>query len=289
VQYEGLERSPNIVYTGAVPNQQITPAVKWCISNLGKRFFLVGSDYVFPRTANAIIKDQVAALRGEIVGEEYVPLGGTDFTAVVRRIAEARPEVILNTINGDSNVAFFQQLSAAGVTAADIPTMSFSIAEEELRTLGVRHMVGNYACWNYFQSIDSPENRAFVKNFRSRYGRDRVVGDPMEAAYFGVYLWAQSAERAGTPDAVRVRASVPGQSFDAPEGLVHIDGDNNHTWKCVRVGRIEDDGQFEIVWDSGRPVRPIPYLAYRSKPEWDGFLKDLYLTWNGSWANPGEQ
>jgi urea transport system substrate-binding protein len=287
VQYEGLEQSPNIVYTGAAPNQQIIPAVKWCFDHLGTKFFLVGSDYVFPRTANAIIRDQLGAIRGQVLGEEYVVLGSTDVEAIVRRISESRPDVILNTINGDTNVAFFKMLRGAGVTPDRIPTMSFSIAEDELRTLGGRHMVGDYACWNYFQSVDTEQNERFVKSFRERYGADRVTDDPMEAAYFGVHLWAQAVREAGTDDVQEVRKAIPNQTFQAPEGIVYIDAENNHTWKTVRIGKIREEGQFEIVWSSQQPVRPVPYPVYRSASEWQAFLSRLYQGWGGKWANPG--
>ena len=287
VQYEGLEQSPNIVYTGAAPNQQIIPGVKWAFDNLGRRFFLVGSDYVFPRTANAIIKDQVAALGGTIVGEEYILLGSSAVADVVQKIAESKPDVILNTINGDSNVAFFRALRTAKITPDRIPTMSFSIAEDELRTLGVRQMVGNYAAWNYFQSIDSEENRAFVERFKRKYGPHRVVDDPMEAAYFGVYLWKQAVEEAGTDDVDEVRKAIANQSFSAPEGIVFVDPKNNHVWKVVRIGKIRGDGDFEIVWTSDKPTRPVPYPPYRSKKQWHTFLDDLYRGWGERWANPG--
>ena len=287
VQYEGLEQSPNIVYTGAAPNQQIIPAVKWATDNLGKRIFLVGSDYVFPRTANAIIKDQVAALRGEIVGEEYILLGSTEVQGVIQQITQAQPDVIMNTINGDTNVAFFQALRAAGITPDKIPTISFSIAEDELRTLGAGDMAGDYAAWNYFQSIVSQENASFVTKFKQKYGSDRVTDDPMEAAYYGVYLWAQAVEAAGTDDVNAIRDAIKNQSFNAPEGVVYVDPDTQHVWKTVRVGRIQPDGQFEIVWSSEQPVRPVPYPVYRSPAEWEQFLADLYNGWDGNWANPG--
>ncbi|MBT3379714.1 MAG: urea ABC transporter substrate-binding protein [Lentisphaerae bacterium] len=288
VQYEGLEQSANIVYTGATPNQQIIPAVTWCFDNLGRTFFLVGSDYVFPRTANAIIRHRVEALGGEIVGEEYAPLGDSDFRSAVQAIQRSKPDVILNTINGDSNVAFFRELRLAGITPDRTPTLSFSIAENELRVLGAEGVVGDYACWNYFQSVATEENGAFIASFRREYGADRVVDDPMEAAYLGVHIWAQGVRDAGTADVVQVRQAIPGQSYDAPQGLVHIDGDNRHTWKRVRVGKIREDGQFDVVWDSGKAVRPMPFPAYRSRAEWDRFLQDLYRGWGGSWANSGK-
>ncbi|MBI3269424.1 MAG: urea ABC transporter substrate-binding protein [Planctomycetes bacterium] len=288
VQYEGLEQSPNIVYTGAAPNQQIIPAVKWSFDNIGKKFFLVASDYVFPRSANAIIKAQVAALRGEIVGEEYLLLGAQDTRAVVEKIVAAQPSVILNTINGDTNVMFFRDLRAAGISPAKIPTMSFSIAEDEFRSMSAKDMAGDYTAWNYFQSIATPENEEFVKRFRAKYGPERVTDDPIEAGYFGVYLWAQAVKAAATDEVKAVRRALANQTFKAPEGLVTIDADNQHTWKPVRIGKIRADGQFDIAWTSENAVRPVPYPLYRTPQEWEKFLQDLYEGWGNRWANPGK-
>jgi urea transport system substrate-binding protein len=198
VQYEGIEASPNIIYTGAAPNQQLIPAVKWASDNLGKRFYLVGSDYIFPRMAHTIIREVIAALEDEVVGEHYLPLGAHDVQAVIDDIARTRPAVILNTINGSSNLTFFRQLRAAGINSQTFPTISFSITEEELRSMNVADMAGDYAAWNYFQSVEGARNQAFIENIRSRYGPERVVTDPMEAAYIGVHLWAQAVELAGT-------------------------------------------------------------------------------------------
>lgn len=288
VQYEGLEQSPNIVYTGAAPNQQIIPAVKWAFDKGWKKPFLVASDYVFPRAANAIIKAQVAALRGTVVGEEYILLGSSDVAAAVARIIETRPNVIFNTINGDTNVAFFNALRAAGITPDKVPTISFSIAEDELRSMDPRTMAGDFAVWNYFQSMSTPDNAAFVTRFKQKYGQERVTDDPIEAAYFGVYLWAQAVRDAGTDEVGAVRKALANQTFAAPEGLVTIDSDNQHTWKPVSVGRIKSDGQFEIVWTSANPVRPVPFPIYKTQVEWQTFLETLYAGWGNSWANPGK-
>lgn len=288
VQYEGLEQSPNIVYTGAAPNQQIIPAVKWGLDHLGNRFYLVGSDYVFPRSANEIIKRQVQSLKGSIVGERYLPLGSGDVDEIVADIARTRPDAILNTINGDSNLAFFRELRRAGITPRVIPTVSFSIGESELANLSARDLAGDYAVWNYFQSLDSPANRRFVAAFRSRYGQGRVVSDPMEAAYFGVQLWAQAVRRTGSADVDVVRNAMPGRMVDAPEGLVYIDPKTRHTWKNVRVGRIRADGQFDVVWSTQKPVRPIPYPIYLPQRAWEGFLDGLKAGWGGQWARPAE-
>jgi urea transport system substrate-binding protein len=288
VQYEGLEQSPNIVYTGAAPNQQIIPAVKWAFDKGWKKPFLVASDYVFPRAANEIIKAQVAALRGKVTGEEYILLGSSDVNSVVEHIIAARPNVIFNTINGDTNVAFFNALRAAGITPDKVPTISFSIAEDELRSTNPQTMAGDYAVWNYFQSIDTPENRQFVTRFKQKYGQDRVTDDPMEAAYFGVHLWAQAVKDAGSDNVEAVRKAIANQTFSAPEGLVTVDSENQHTWKTVFVGRIKPDGQFEIVWTSGRPVRPVPFPIYKTQADWEKFLDHLYTGWGNSWANPAK-
>lgn len=289
VQYEGLELSPNIVYTGAAPNQQIVPAVKWAMDNLGQRFFLVGSDYVFPHAAHAIIRDQIRSLRGSVVGEYYVLLGSTEVEPVVEAIAASRPDVILNTLNGDSNVAFFKALRARGLTPDRIPTISFSIAEAELKIMGSADFAGDYAAWNYFQSLPGESNRRFVAAYQAKYGTNQVVTDPMEAAYLGVYLWAEAVKRSGRPDPVAVRRALPGLSVAAPGGAVSMDGQSQHLWKSVRIGRIRADGQFEVVWDSAKPVRPLPYPGYRSPGDWDDFLARLNHQWQGRWANPGTE
>lgn len=260
VQYEGLEASPNIFYTGAAPNQQIVPAVSWLLKNKGKKFYLLGSDYVFPRTANKIIKAQLAAEGGEVVGEEYTPLGHTDYSTIISKIKQAKPNVIFNTLNGDSNVAFFKQLKDAGIAAKDTTVMSVSVAEEEIRGIGTDVLAGHLASWNYYQSTDTPKNKEFVQKYKQKYGTDRVTDDPIEAGYFGVYLWAEAVKKAGGTAVDKVKEAAKGIQFDAPEGVVKIDGDNQHTYKIVRIGEVQKDGQFKEVWNSGEPVKPDPFL-----------------------------
>jgi urea transport system substrate-binding protein len=244
---------------------------------------------VFPHTANAIMKDQIAALGGTVVGEEYVRLGAMAVEPLVGHIVESRPDVILNTINGDSNLAFFRALRAAGVTPDKTPTMSFSVAEHELQSLNAAEMAGDYAAWNYFQSIDSPANRAFVDGFRSKYGAHRVTDDPIESAYSAVYLWAQAVEDAGETDVSAIRRAIKRQSALGPEGSVYIDPENQHAWKNVRIGKIRADGQFDIVWNSRAPIRPMPYPIFRTHEEWDQFLDDLFRHWGGKWAAPTDE
>lgn len=261
VQYEGLEASKNIFYTGAEPTQQIVPAVTWLLENKGKDFFLLGSDYVFPRTANKIIKAQLEAEGGNLLGEEYTPLGHTDYSTVINKIKTAKPKVIFNTLNGDSNVAFFKQLRDAGITSKDIIVMSVSAAEEEIRGIGAENMAGHLASWNYYQTTDTPENKAFVAAYKAKYGEDRVTDDPIEAGYFGVYLWAEAVKKAGSTEVDKVReAAKSGVEFKAPEGLVKIEPENQHTWKTVRIGEVQADGQFKELWSTGEPIKPDPYL-----------------------------
>lgn len=262
VQYEGLEMSPNIVYTGATTNQQIVPAVEYLLEQGKTKFFLLGSDYVFPRTSNTIIRAQLDAAGAEVVGEEYLPLGGTEFSSILLAIQSAQPDVIFNTLNGDSNVAFFKQFIDAGYTAESLPVLSVSIAEEEVGGIGIDNVVGQLTAWNYYQTVDTPENAIFVPAFQAKYGENRVTSDPMEAGYFGVYLWKAAAEAAGATDVDSVLAAIRagGISFAAPEGLVSLDPTTQHTVKPVRIGQIRADGLIDTIWET-EPVVPDPYLC----------------------------
>jgi urea transport system substrate-binding protein len=287
VQYEGLEQSPHVVYTGATPNQQMLPAVRWAFHSLrARRFFLLGWDSVYSRAAHAVLREEIAALGGQIAGEEYLLPSSSDVSGVVRQILENKPEVILNTVSGDRNIPLCRTLRAAGTTPDKVPTIYFSVGEVELRNFTAREIVGDYAAWNYFQSLDLPQNQGFVSRFRKRYGPHRVLSDPMEAAYLGVHLWAQAAESAGSSEARAIREALRDQVFDAPEGLVRIDPDNQHTWKTARLGRIVDGGQFEVIWSSETPIRPEPFPHTRPPEAWHGFLADLFKRWDGRWSNP---
>lgn len=279
VQYEGQECSKNIFYTGAAPNQQIEPAVDWLLENKGKEFFLVGSDYVFPRTANTIIKEQLKAKGGTTAGEDYLPLGNTEVTPIINKIKQALPNggVIFNSLNGDSNVAFFKQMKSAGMGPDKYPVMSVSIAEEEVRQIGPEFLTGHYAAWNYFQTVESPANTKWVADFKAKYGDDRVTNDPMEAAYIMVYLWAQAVEKAGTTDIEAVREAAYGQTFEAPEGLVTMNP-NHHISKTVRIGEVRDDGLFNIVYSTDGPVDPVPWNQY--VPDTKGYACD--------WSDPAK-
>ncbi len=271
VQYEGLETSPNIFYTGATTNQQIVPAVEYLLAEGKTKFYLLGSDYVFPRTSNLIINKQLAAAGLENVGEEYTPLGHTEYSTVIAKIKSADPDVVFNTLNGDSNVAFFKQLKDAGITYEDLPTVSVSVAEEEITGIGPENIAGHLVAWNYFQTTETPENEKFVSAFKAKYGDNRVTDDPIEAGYFGVYLWSKAVEKAGSTDVAAVKEAAKGIEFAAPGGMVTIHSDNQHVAKTVRIGRVRDDGQVAEIWNSGAPVVPDPYL---DTYEWAAGLRD---------------
>lgn len=261
LQYEGMEASPNIMYIGAAPNQQIVPAIDYCFENFGKRFYLVGSDYVFPQTANRIIKAQLKELGGQVVGEEYVSLHDFEFGEIIDHIIKAKPDVIINTLNGDSNIAFFAQLRVSGVKPEDIPVMSFSIGESEIQNIGTLNCMYNYVTWTYFQTTETSANRKFIRSYREKYGEDSKIEDPVEAGYIAVYLWAAACEKAGTFEVEPIRIAAKGMSYIAPEGMVTIEGSNQHLNKTVRIGQIQPDGQILEVWSSDHQVRPDPYLS----------------------------
>jgi urea transport system substrate-binding protein len=260
VQYEGLESSPYIFYTGATTNQQIVPALDYLAAQGKKRLFLVGSDYVFPRTANKIIKAYAAAKGIEILGEEYTPLGHTEYSTLVNKLADAKPDAVFNTLNGDSNVAFFKQLRSAGITAAATPVVSVSVAEEEVRGIGPDNVAGHLVAWNYYQTTQTAANDTFVKAFKAKYGADKVTSDPMEAGYNAVKLWAAAVAKAGTTEVEAVKKAAGGIALEAPEGTTTIDGTNQHVSKTARIGVVEADGQIKEVWNSGEPIKPDPFL-----------------------------
>jgi urea transport system substrate-binding protein len=261
VQYEGLEASPYIFYTGATTNQQIVPGLEFLKEKLKvKKLFLVGSDYVFPRTANKEIKAWAKANGMDIVGEEYSPLGNTDYATTVNKIKGANPDAVFQTINGDSNVAFWKQFKDAGLDAENMPVISVSTAEDEVRGVGIKNIVGQYVAWNYYQTTPGAKNAAFVKAYKAKYGADRPTDDPIEAGYVGVYLWARAVEKAGTTNPEKVKAASKGLTFDAPEGKVTIDGENQHIYKTARIGKLQPNGLIDEVSGSVEPIKPDPYL-----------------------------
>ncbi|GLY01634.1 MULTISPECIES: urea ABC transporter substrate-binding protein [Actinoplanes] len=260
VQYEGLEQSPYIFYTGATTNQQIVPGLDYLKAQGKTSVYLVGSDYVFPRTANKIIKAYAEANGMKVLGEDYAPLGSTEFSTIVNKVKASGASAVFNTLNGDSNVAFFKEYKSAGLTAGAMPVVSVSIAEEEVKSIGTQYLAGQLTAWNYYQTTEGAANEKFVKAYKAKYGADKPTSDPMEAAYVSVHLWKAMVEKAGTFEVEKVKAASDGITFDAPEGLVTVDGATQHIHKTARIGRIGDDGLITEVWNSGQPVKPDPYL-----------------------------
>lgn len=268
VQFEGLEESPNVVYTSTTPNQQIIPGVTWCMQHLGKKFFLVGTDHIL----HEIIKDVVYAHDGEIVGIEYLALHDKNVEPIIEKIIATKPDVILNNIEGEANIAFFTTLRKRGITPEKIPSMSFSISEPELQLFNTHSMIGDYATWSYFESIDNHENKIFVKKFEAMYGKDQRVSDAMEAAYYSLFILKQAIEKAQSLETDLVRKALYDQAFNAPQGVVHIAQNSLNTWSTARIGKIRSDKQFTILWSSQKSIKPEAYHPpTRSVEAWNAF------------------
>ncbi len=256
--YEGQEEDKHVFYTSQEATQSVIAAVEWLAKEKGKTFFLVGSDYIYPRICNKIAKPTIMKAGGKVLGEEYAPLGHTEFSSIINKIKAAKPDCIYSTVVGGSNVAFYKQLRAAGLDGTKQVLLSTVVSENEIEGIGKDNATGYYACMGYFQSIKSPENDKFVKAYKAKYGADRVIGDPMECAYNSVYLWKMAAEKAKSFDVDKVTAAAAGIEWDAPEGHLRVHATNHHLWKKVRIGRARADGQFDIVWES-QLIEPNPF------------------------------
>lgn len=256
--YEGQEEDKHVFYTSQEATQSVIAAVEWLAKEKGKTFFLVGSDYIYPRTCNKIAKPTITKAGGKVLGEEYAPLGHTEFSSIINKIKAAKPDCIYSTVVGGSNVAFYKQLRAAGLDGTKQVLLSTVVSENEIEGIGKDNAAGYYACMGYFQSIKSPANEKFVKAFKAKYGADRVIGDPMQCAYNSVYLWKMAAEKAKSFDVDKVTAAAAGIEWEAPEGTLRVHATNHHLWKKVRIGRARADGQFDIVSES-QLIQPNPF------------------------------
>jgi len=280
VQYEGEEISKNVFYTGAAPNQQAIPAVEYLMSKDGgaaKRWVLLGTDYVYPRTTNKILR---AFLKSKGVAdadimEEYTPFGHSDYQTIIAKIkkfsSEGKKTAVVSTINGDSNVPFYKELGNQGLKATDVPVVAFSVGEEELRGVDTKPLVGHLAAWNYFMSIKAPANDAWTKKWATYAKTKNIAGhkekpltnDPMEATYIGIYMWKQAVEKAKSFDVDKVRVAMAGQTFTAPSGITStMDAKNHHLHKAVFIGEVKADGQFNVVWKTKGPVKAQPWSPF---------------------------
>src|SRR5437764_1393405 len=296
VQYEGEELSKNVFYTGAAPNQQTIPAVEYLMSKDGggaKRFVLLGTDYVYPRTTNKILRAFLHSkgIADADILEEYTPFGHSDYQSIIAKIkkfsSEGKKTAVVSTINGDSNVPFYKELGNQGLKAKDVPVVAFSVGEEELRGVDTKPLVGHLAAWNYFESIKNPTNAAFIKQWTEYSIKKNIAGhkdkpltnDPMEATYIGIHMWAQAVEKAKSTDTDKVIAAMAGQTFKAPSGFTaQMDAKNHHLHKPVFIGEVKADGQFNVVWKTPGPVKAEPWSPYiegndKKKDEPDGKSK----------------
>ena len=278
--YEGFEISTNIIYTGAAPNQRIGPAIRWSFDNLGKQFFFVGSDDPSQGATDEIgiddiIHEEIRSIGGFPLGENYIPLQGTNVPVVISRIManlqRTRPDVIVSAVEGDSNVAFFKALHEAGITN---PVVSISLGEDELRKIPAGEIAGDYVAASYFQNLDRPENHEFVARFKQRYGQNRSTSDAIETAYFSVLLWKQAVAERGSDRVKDIRRNLLNQSLDAPEGVVSIDRETRYAWRSFSIGRIGTNGEIAVVWTARKPIRPLP-LNHRGSLEDYETLREL--------------
>jgi urea ABC transporter urea binding protein len=267
--YEAQECSKNCFYTGAVPNQQLDDFVPWIINELGrKRFYLIGANYIYPKETNREVKALLQKHGGETVAEEYAPLGHTEFSTNINKIAASAPDIVFSDLVGDQIVAFYKQFRQFGITAEDIPICTPITTEQEIAAMGAENALGHYTSFNYFQSVDTPENKRFVERYKAKYGEDQVTNAVMEAAYFQTYFLAQAIEKVGATDTdALIFEGLPGQEFVAPQGKVKIDEKNHHTWLWARIGQANEQGQFDVVWKSEDWIRPDPWvdLLYPNK------------------------
>jgi urea transport system substrate-binding protein len=279
VQYEGEELEKNVFYTGAAPNQQAIPAVEYLMSKDGgsaKRFVLLGTDYVYPRTANKIVRAFLKSkgISDADIMEEYTPFGHSDYQTIIAKIkqfaSQGKKTAVISTINGDSNVPFYKELGNVGLKATDVPVVAFSVGEEELRGVDTKPLVGHLASWNYFMTLKNPENAKFVKMYRDWAKKQKlpnadkvVTNDPMEATYIGINMWKQAVEKAKSTDTDKVIAAMAGQTFKAPSGFtVKMDERNHHLHKPVYIGEVRADGQFNVVWKTKGPIRAQPWSPF---------------------------
>lgn len=274
MQFEGLEESPAVVYTGSAPNQVLTPAAYWVVRNLGRRVYLVGTPSYYTRASQAILGDQIRMLDGETVGAEEFDgdAAGSDVRELAKRIERSGATAVVSTLDGHSAAALVEVLRERGKGPERLPAMLVGLSEAETAGKAAEPLVGHYSAWSYFESLGTAENQAFVKAFRARYGAGRAVGDAMQTAYFGVKLWAEAVKRAGSTEPKAIREAMAGRSWQAPEGAVYVDPETRYTWRRLRIGRLKGRGQFEVKWETEGAIEPTPYPGTRSRGQWREWL-----------------
>lgn len=286
VQFEGLETSPNIFYTGLIPNQQVIPAVKWVIDNIGTRVYLVGSDYVYPRATNTLIKDMLFSLNIEILGEAYITLGSAEFSEVIDDIKKKRPDIIINTINGESNLHFFKSLQESGVSSKESPVLSFSLSENEYKYFvqnGINTQ-GHYSASGYLLSDQKKKDLDLIQRFQAYLKEKIQMTDPMISAYVGVNLWAKAVKTNRTSNPKIIKNAILKQSLEGPEGTIFADRIERKLFRHIGLGRLDEKGAIHKLWEYDKPIGPITFPAYRSKEEWETFMNLLFEEYDQKWG-----
>lgn len=286
LSFEGLENSPNVVYLGLTPALQIGSAVDWALARGAKRFFLLGEDRISSRMQTTIARDMVLARGGSVVGERMLTGTNPDLTADAAAIAKARPDVILNSVSGETNAAIMRALRAAGVDPAVTTIVSVALTEAAIEHMGPEHFAGTMLAASYFSGLDLPANQRFLESIRREEGSGIGIGDAMAAAYVGLHLWARAVEDAGSLDEAAVHRALGGRHAESPYGPVAIDASTHYAWKPMRLGRVRPDGEIEIVWDSVHPLPPAPWPMWRPRREWEAMVEEVRTSWGGSWEPP---
>ncbi len=294
VQWEGIETSNNIIYTDSTTNQQAIPAIKWSIDNLGKKIFLVGPDTIYTKLTNETIAEFAPGIGAKVVGNEYINLSHENFDKMVQKIVETKPDVVINSLSDEGNIKFFKEIDLLTKKGLDINVMSFSISETELQEMEIENVKGTYSCWSYFQSLDSKENREFVFKVKDKFGKSKVTSDTMQAAYCGVYLWANAVKKIYSTKTDLVKKTLPEIVFNAPDGILQIDGENNNAYRPIYVGKVNSQRQFDIIWKGNIPIKPVIYpndffvskfrKKIKTKKDWQNFVNELYRGWGNQWV-----
>jgi urea transport system substrate-binding protein len=286
-QYEGLEASPNIFYTGATPNQLALPALQFCLAALPiKRFFLIGTDGLQARAISVLIEENLQQLGAEVVGTHYEPLGEYRFAPFLKKLEHGKPQIILNLLTGDSVVAFFRELSESGISAAAMPTLSFSLGENELAQLGNLSLAGHFVARARFESVPGAGPAVFARRFKNRYGDHRPISEDMEASYYGVGLWAAAVVHAGGTDVNKVRLALKAAAYELSGVRLRVDPENQHTFKLFEIGKINSDNRIEIIKTGDAPIAPVPFPKSRTPSEWQHFTDSICQKWGENWGGP---
>ena len=285
-QYEGIESSENIAYVGPTPNQQVFPAIDWLLSKGKRRFALIGSDYIYPKVTNKIIKEKLKKSRADIVTEHYIPLASTDFDQALTEIQAKQPDAIISTIVGfDGNQALLEGIDRFNFSKQETQFLSLVLSEDDLTHLPGKHVKGIHTVFSYFQNINDSINDDFVRRYKNIFGVNQRIGGYMESAYTGVHLWAKAVQKANSHEPNKILAAMKGTSYYAPGGMVYLDEDNNHVWRHTRIAVVDDNKEYKILWNSPGPIKPEPYPSSLHNIDWDDYLKSIQDNYDGKWEN----